>query len=333
MAQSGEDVKVLDGNWTEWPRAGDEGTYFALQDAATDIAIVSTSGSRAVLAAPDLVGQGYINQVSAATEEAMRAISWVRHGLVPGDRPHPLVVLRGGATFSPQAALEALGYPPGAQSFLTSESHRPENGPSGATQRYLKFEEIKGSSTLLICDIVATGGTVLSAIERALEQAPTIRHLVVVGFVTVEGATRIIERLRGRMSVLVVAFEALFRLPDPGDRARAYTTPCDFRRSRIVCDPHLVRLLAHRPDLALEQCVIYDGGERAFAPATHLQGRDRYLRYVESLSADLRREELVYRSGVLWDESRVLGEPKRVIDDLHRARDVVSEWTPASPKP
>jgi len=325
MAEGGEIVmNIVDGEWAECRRSGGDGAYFTLDVSGAQIAVVSTPGSRVVVASPELVGQRYIDQVSAATREALGSIAWERHG-VPPERPHPLVVLRGGATFSPQAALEALGHQPGAQSFITSESHRPADGPSGATQRYAKFEEIEGVSTLLLCDIVATGGTAVAAVEKALSQAPSIRHLVVVGFVTVEGVTHLVEQLRGQLSVFIIAFEGVFRLPGTDDRSRLYTTPCDFRRSDIVCEPHLIRLLQDRPDLAIEQCVIYDGGERAFSPEAHLRGRASYLRHMAALTQSQRWAELRYRSGVLWDGSRVLGDPHRALIGLQRARTAVEE--------
>lgn len=317
-------MNIIDGEWAECRRANGNGVYFTLDVGGAQIAVVSTSGSRAVVASPALVGQRYIDQVSAATREALGSVAWARHG-VPPERPHPLVVLRGGATFSPQAALEALGHQPGAQSFITSESHRPPNCPSGATQRYAKFEDIEGVSTLLICDIVATGGTVVAAVEKALSQAPSIRHLVVVGFITIEGVTHLVEQLRERLSVLIIAYEGVFRLPEAQDRSRPYTTPCDFRRSDIVCEPHLIRILQGRPDLAIEQCVIYDGGERAFSPTAHLRGRANYLRHVAALAPSQRWAELQYRSGALWDGSRVLGDPHRALVGLQRARTAIEE--------
>jgi hypothetical protein len=315
-------VNVIEANWQEVPRVGHEGNYYTVEESKAQIAIVSTSGSRHIVAHPNLVGQQYIDQVSAATKEALGSIAWERHGLRSDVRPHPLVLIRGGVTFSPLAAIEALGHAPGPQSFISSESSRPAGTSSVATQRYVKFEGLKGSRALLICDIVATGGTVLAAVEKVLEEAPGIRQLIVAGFVTAEGVERLSEQLQGKMHLLVIAFEGLFRLPDA--MPRPLTTPCDFRRSHIVCDPHLLRLVEANPRLAVEQCLVYDGGERAFAPSAHIQGRNNYLASVEALSRAHCWNEVLYRSGFLWDASRILGDRQRALDDLARARSAVA---------
>lgn len=300
-------MSLLAADWTEVNGGASNGSYFDTSLEGANLAIVSTEGSRAVVSDPALVGQRYIDRIGSAAAEALGALEWTRYGMHPEMRPHPLVILRGGATFSPSAALEALGHRPGPQSFLTSESQRPADGATTSTQRYWKFEGIKGETTLLICDIVATGETVLAAVERALAEAPTIERVVVIGFITVEGAARIVAALSGRLTVLLASFEAFFRLPPATDRSRGLTTPCDFRRSDIVCGGRYLELLTEDPGLAEEQCVVYDGGERAFAPDSHLTGRDRYLTGVAALDDETYRKEILYRSGIAFgDRSRIL---------------------------
>lgn len=263
------------------------------------VLIASTPDSRFVASNPQVVGESYVSHVSSATRTAMSWLFTDGHGRMTGTRPHPLVILRGGATFAPTAGLEEIGFDPGPTSFVTSESSRPPGAVPTSSRRYSHLRAIHDADELIVCDIVASGETVVGAVQEALSVQPSIERVTIVGFLTVNGAERILSALGNAVRVTLFAFEALFGLPSIEDSRRPLTSSCDFLRTNFVATERYIDLLAAKPSLILEQCMIYDGGDRAFDPAAHRATRGKYLSGLARMSRNDREAEAMFRSGDL----------------------------------
>jgi len=277
------------------------------------VLLASTPDSRFVASNPQVVGESYIDHVSSATRTAMNWLFTDSDGRITGTRPHPPVILRGGATFGPTAGLEKIGFDPGPTSFVTSESSRPQGEIPTSARRYSHLHAMRRTDEIIVCDIVASGETVVGAVQEALSLRPSIERVTVVGFLTVNGAERILNALSDAVDITLFAFEALFGLPSMQDAGRPLTSPCDFLRTNFITTGRYINLLAAKPSLLLEQCMIYDGGDRAFDPEAHYSTRARYLSGLAQMSRNSREAEAIFRSGdliVSSEGSRIIGPTK-----------------------
>lgn len=308
-------MKLRDADWHESKRSRwtDDVVAYECRVGRARVLIASTPDSRFVASNPQVVGESYVSHVSSATRTAMSWLFADGHGRITGTRPHPLVILRGGATFAPTAGLEEIGFDAGPTSFVTSESSRPPGATPTSIRRYSHLQAIRDAEELIVCDIVASGETVVGAVQEVLSVRPSIERVTIVGFLTVNGAERILSALSSVVQVTLFSFEALFGLPPIEDAQRPLTSSCDFLRTSFVVVGRYIDLLATKPSLVLEQCMIYDGGDRAFDPEAHRATRGKYLSGLAQMSRNDREAEAMFRSGDLIVSSagsRIIGAIK-----------------------
>jgi hypothetical protein len=329
------DWHEADGSWRI-----DDVVAYECRVGESRLVIASTPASRYVASNPQIVGETYVGHVTSATRTAMSWLFADGDGGVTGTRPHPLIILRGGATFAPTAGLEAIGFGPGPTSFVTSESSRPPGAVPTSSRRYSHFQAMRDARDLIVCDIVASGETVVGAVQEALSVQPAIERITVVGFLTMNGAERIVSALGDVVEVTCFAFEALFGLPSMKDAARPLTSPCDFLRTDFISTGRYIDLLAAQPSLVLEQCMIYDGGDRAFDPEAHRATRGRYWSGLAQMSRSGREAEAVFRSGDLLrssTRSRIIGATEgtqdRIIMGFDQLMDAPSSYFASACEP
>lgn len=307
--------------------------------------VVSTPQTAELCGNPFVAGISYRKALQVAAEQAFLQPFFV--DLFRGVKNRQLNVLhflRGGLSYQLAEALQAAGFSSPNCSFMTSErveSAVPLAGNSSGWQIHKdQYVELTlGPETLLfIGDIVASGSTLrtgLAKIKEKLvensgkEDSPTLRHvcLFTIGGEPAEEILWEYHQLFRRLfadysGTTVVYIEGLFHTADSRSPRFNPDIGTDLvpSASRNRLSFEFASDLEKDPLKGLEQCMVYDGGSRAFFPVKYYHSLAEYsLKVKQKLDAGLSAFDLVADrwDGVLdLDESvqQRLRDPKTGYD-------------------
>jgi len=257
-------------------------TYAVDEYAADDVTVLlhSSPASTSVLLDAGRVGAAFSSRLQEAALSAWDAATTQRG---KPDLFNWTCIMRGGLSFLPWALPAA---PTSTISFI---------GMSRLEDRLeVDYERLNlvADVPCVISDIVATGGTMCTAMEllaSALAPGAKLPEIVIVGVVAREGLIAVVEAFRrlapalGAEHLTVVALEAIFDLPATPDSDRRIGRQ-DFLRQRGPVCPEYAQRWLESPRSWFERCAVYDGGRRAFEPTRHEDEMASHWRWLACLT-------------------------------------------------
>jgi len=260
-----------------------------------DAFVASTPETRRICNDPRCVGLDYTRSLSMACAAVLKAGAG-RLGLV--ERETVVVnILRGGLNFGLREALaDAFGWNVHASCFLSAQRARNAEGDgwhmTENTYRKLRFPQ---SVSLVIGDVVATGTSLAYALDTLVEAAHVdgvqLKRIV---FFTYGGekAKEILEVVDARCRGLFPGYagtslfflEGVFAVADRTTPLAIKIPGTDLLRRDAVMAPEFIASQDEDPAFALERCVIYDAGSRAFAPDEYAEDVIDYWRKTKELA-------------------------------------------------
>ena len=206
--------------------------------------------------------------------------------------------LRGSLNFGMRRALaRAYGFNVHCSSFITSQRERDAYGRWFIKDNQYRKIAIPPHATLFFADVIATGVTISNGLEIIVQLAKNsgapIRQIV---FFTIgchklekllrEYSRRLKEIFPGYERTVAVYLEGKFHLADSKTAVRIKLQGTDLMRHPAILAPEFELAQYERLSSALERCVVYDAGTRAF-------DADDYLR-----SSSVLEEVAVRRGGL-----------------------------------
>lgn len=259
--------------------------------------VVSTSFSRDFLNRPEVFGVRFTNALRRAVTLALK--NFPEREAISGLRPEKISVihfLRSGLNFGIRESLyEAFNFNTQLSSFLTSQRQRDRYGRWFIKDDQYRKLEIPDGVSFFIGEIVATGVTVENGFDIIFRQAKNLGRAVENVFFFTVGCHKIEKTLRkydelfrsafpGYQNTYLVYLEGKFHLADSKTRAAVKIQGTDLMRTPALLTPEFELSQFRALGPALERCVIYDGGARAFNVPDYLRDVRSYWEQTEELA-------------------------------------------------
>ena len=272
-------ITLLDG--TSLHRAGLMGdtSIYELQGPAlrNRYYILSGSGSRQLLATPEIVG---FPCYTALLDETVAALHHLQSNGLGGDLDI-FTILRGGLNYPLEEAAFRCGIRVRDMHFVSCERIAENHVIKGLEIKYDKIHPTR-DRVLAIGDILATGDTLRHCFEhlmrKFLQEGGSIRRII---FFTIGGtrAFRQMEELSTKLSAIFAGFEGIdcfffegaFTVYEDKGVSGINHPDIDFGWKDGVVSPEFRRYILDRPDALLEKCIIYDGGARRYQLPVHFE--------------------------------------------------------------
>lgn len=239
--------------------------------------IVSSPGTRRLMASPEVVGyDSYLSMVPATRD----ALACLRPEFLPaGGGLDILTILRGGLNYPLEECCHSLGIRVDNMQFVSCERIIEDGQIKGLDLKYEKLV-IHRDCTLMIGDIIATGDTFRRCLEEVVglfhRCGGSIRKVVVF---TV-GGTRAIPLLEGFTQyarsvfpsfegVTCIFYEGAFGLYGDKGVSGVNVPDIDFGWKGGCISPEFRDFILSDPDALFEKCIIYDGGARRYEISLH----------------------------------------------------------------
>lgn len=259
--------------------------------------VASTPFSRDFLNRPEVYGCRFTNALRRTITLALKYFP--EKNAISGLEPEKISVvhfLRSGLNFSIRDSLyDAFRFNTQLSSFLTSQRQRDRYGRWYVREDQYRKLEIPDGVSFFIGEIVATGVTVENGFDIIFRQAKNLgREVENVFFFTV-GCHKIEKTLRkydalfrstfpGYRNTYLVYLEGKFHLADSRTRVSVKIQGTDLMRSPALLAPEFELAQYNSLAPALERCVIYDGGARAFNVPEYLEDVRSYWEGMEELA-------------------------------------------------
>ena len=242
-----------------------------------DYYIISSEGSRHLMASPEVIGFDCYTALLAPMKAALKALEpELKKAAI-------LTILRGGLNYPLEECCQSCGIRVENINFLSCERIIRDRVIEGLEIKYEKLHPEK-DCTLLIGDILASGDTIRKCLMYTIEQfdraGGTLRKIV---FFTI-GGTRAFS-LMEEMTALIrakwpafegfecVFFEGAFTVYEDKGVTGVNIPMIDFGWKGGCISPEFREYIldyAYAPAL-LEKCIIYDGGARRYEIGDHFE--------------------------------------------------------------
>lgn len=239
--------------------------------------IVSTAGTRRLMAFPEVVGyDSYLSMVES-TQAAMKQL--ISQGL-EGEMSI-LTILRGGLNYPLEECCHRCGLKVGNMSFISCERIIQDGRILGLDTKYEKLHLQKGTQ-LMIGDILASGDTIRLCLRQVIE---TFRDngcdISRILFFTV-GGTRAIEIFEEMTPWIrsfwpdfkgfdCVFYEGIFTVYTDKGCTGVNIPMIDFGWKEGLVSPEFRSYAQTLPYAVFEKCIIYDGGARRYEIPEHIE--------------------------------------------------------------
>lgn len=267
-----------------------------------------------------MVGCAYTLRLRNAMSKALRHAPF-RSVLarVPEHELCVLHILRGGLNFGLREALhDAMAFTRHGSAFLSSQRRRDRSGTWSVHEDLYRKLDIPNDGVLVLGDVVATGVTLDHALDRVrqhlLETQRSLRRVVLftVGCrraeeVLAEHDERFRKAFPSWRGAAVVYLEGRFTLVAEDSELRIALPGTDLIRRGALLAPEFEASQTESLAYALERCVIYDAGSRAFDVPAYLGEVSEYWAALAALARE---------GWTLWDalaERGAAGHP--LLDD------------------
>ncbi|MBU0731297.1 hypothetical protein KKC88_00275 [Patescibacteria group bacterium] len=264
--------------------------------------IASTPETRQILNDPFIYGVEYTDKLKAATARILKAVQPKYNFPEHEDQAMVLNILRGGLNFGLREALhQAYGWNKHNTAFISSQRIKDKKGGWNITEdRYRKIY-LPDKANILLGDVVATGTSLemalLRIIEIAKKEKKSINSII---FFTIgsERSEKIITKVDRQCrkyfinykGSLVIYIEGRFGVAGIDRKMTIMKEDTDLLRSPADLAPEFASSQDKHPTAALERCVIYDAGSRAFHVKTYLKDVKNYWQEI----LDLTKQGITY---------------------------------------
>ena len=275
--------------------------------------ILSGSGSRQLLATPEIVG---FPCYTALLDETVAALHHLQSNGLGGDLDI-FTILRGGLNYPLEESAFRCGIRVRDMHFVSCERIAENHVIKGLEIKYDKIHPTR-DRVLAIGDILATGDTLRHCFEhlmrKFLQEGGSIRRII---FFTIGGtrAFRQMEELSTKLSAIFAGFEGIdcfffegaFTVYEDKGVSGINHPDIDFGWKDGVVAPEFRRYIVDRPDALLEKCIIYDGGARRYQLPVHFEEVLEYWEGIRDRAAQidaraLLEEKLGYAGPVEFED-------------------------------
>ena len=258
------------------------------KDSLNDYYIISSEGSRHLMASPEVIGYDCCTALVTPMKAALKALE-------PDlKKAAILTILRGGLNYPLEECCHSLGIKVDNINFLSCERVIRNHVIEGLEIKYDKLHPEK-DCTLMIGDILASGDTIRKCMQHTVEEfakaGGSIRRII---FFTIGGtkAFTLFEELsamiREKWSAFegfeCVFFEGAFTVYEDKGVTGVNIPMIDFGWKGGCISPEFREYILdyeYAPAL-LEKCIIYDGGARRYEIGDHFE---EVIGYWEDLRA------------------------------------------------
>lgn len=289
--------------------------------------ILSSPGSRPLLAFPEVVGY---DCYAALTDATADALGFIKAG-IPSSGIDIFTILRGGLNYPLEEAAHKCHIPVRYMHFVSCERIIENKEILGLD---IKYEKISPSAcrTIAIGDILATGDTFRLCISYLVDEFARLGGSIKRIILFTIGGTRAVDlleeltpQIRDRFPEFegfdCFFFEGMFTVYSSKGASGINTPNIDFGWKGGVVSPDFREYIADNPDALMEKCIIYDGGARRYEIPLHFEEVLDYWRGILSRVEEIDAQSFVCEKlgydGPLdyddWLEVTCLG----AIGDLH----------------
>lgn len=258
--------------------------------------VASTPQNRSICNDPAVCGRGFVRGLSESISASLSSapfLPWLSS--FPSSRLCIMNFLRGGLNFDLTRALEeAVGSRHHVTCFMSSQRTREDGRWSVKEDMYRKIR-IPDGAVLLVGDVVATGVTLENGLEVLLDSfGSRTNPLSGLVFFTIGGPRletilhsfhqRAKERFEHYGQTHVVYLEGRMTLADAQCPLSFAIPGTDLIKVDALLAPEFEDSQADSRTAALERCVIYDAGSRAFDVLEYLEDVQGFWKQLLSLS-------------------------------------------------
>lgn len=261
--------------------------------------ILSGSGTRRLMASPEVVG---FDSYSAMLPETVAALRYLFPSGSEGD-VDILTILRGGLNYPIEEACSRVGIRVRDIHFVSCERIIEDQVITGLEIKYEKLR-VTNDRTLVIGDIIATGDTLRLCLDQVVDRfrrkGGSIRKII---FFTIGGtrAISLMERMAERISAYFPQFEGfecffyegIFSVYHDKGVSGINVPDIDFGWNNGIVAPPFRRYVLDHPDALFEKCIIYDGGARRYEIPVHFEEVLDYWRGILERADQIDMQSLV----------------------------------------
>lgn len=237
--------------------------------------IVSSSGTRKLMASPEVVGFDSYQCMIPSTDVALDYLK--ESGL--SDDISILTILRGGLNYPLEECCHHVGITVKNMNFVSCERKIEDGVITGLDIRYEKLHAEK-DSTMMIGDIIASGDTLKQCLEQVVDRfrrkGGSIRKII---FFTIGGtkAISLMEKLRIKIQKIwpnfvgfqCIFYEGIFSVYEDKGCYGINIPDIDFYWKDGIIAPDFRYHVLKDDDALFEKCIIYDGGARRYEIPEH----------------------------------------------------------------
>lgn len=255
-----------------------------------DYYIVSSEGTRRLMASPEVVGFDSYQCMLPSTTVALDYLK--ESGL--SDDISILTILRGGLNYPLEECCHKVGLTVKNMNFVSCERKIEDGVITGLDIRYEKLHAEK-DCTLMIGDIIASGDTLKLCLEQVVDRfrrrGGSIRKII---FFTIGGtkAIRLMEQLTIKIQKVwpnfigfqCIFYEGIFSVYEDKGFAGINIPNIDFYWKGGIISPDFRYFVLKDDDALFEKCIIYDGGARRYEIPEHYEEVLEYWNAIASVA-------------------------------------------------
>lgn len=254
--------------------------------------IVSTEGTRHLMASPEVVG---FDSYKAMLESTVAALDCLLEEGLSGDFSI-LTILRGGLNYPLEECCSICGLQVSNMNFLSCERIIENKVITGLDIKYEKLH-VQTDANLIIGDIIASGDTLRLCLNHVIESfrsnGGSIRRIV---FFTIGGtkAVGLLENAYDEIKAIwpefegfdCVFYEGIFSVYEDCGVTGVNIPMIDFGWKDGLISPEFRRYAVSLADALFEKCIIYDGGARRYEIPEHIEEVCSYWKDLSEAAAN-----------------------------------------------
>lgn len=282
-----------------------------------DYYIISSIGTRKLMASPEVVGMDAYRAMVPATMTALKYLKGKDSRSL--NRVNILTILRGGLNYPVEECCHDCGITVSDISFLSCERVKKDGVITGLDVKYKKLHT-EPDATIVIGDIIASGETLSFCLDYVIDQFKAAGHNIrKIVFFTVGGSkaiglmenftAKIREQWNSFEGFECIFYEGMFTVREDNGVTGENTPNVDFGWRGGVISPEFreyVMDYEYAPAL-MEKCIIYDGGARRYSIGEHVCEVMDYWEKLKKVSGkvamvDFMEEKFGYKPGVSYSD-------------------------------
>lgn len=260
--------------------------------------LISSAETRAICNDSTVMGVDYTQKLGKACSLVLKSLQEEQVIKLEERKTIVFNILRGGLNFGlRQAIADAFGWNLHGSSFISAQRARrnPESEEWHIIESDYQKVYMPPSAQIVIGDVVATGTSLEFGLEALVKQAE-MNHINIesILFFTFGGqrTEEILEKVdalcrekfEGYQSTTLCYIEGRFTVPTISSPLTIKLTGTDLVKRDALMTPEFIESQYEAPAYAIERCVIYDAGSRAFWLPEYLEDVIEYWEQVHTMA-------------------------------------------------